>query len=302
MIEPVQVLWSPAGITMPSLGARALVDVTDGDTPNIRMPIRMLSVDTPEVTADTPAGAARVDAKFAELAGWIEEGRAPISTGLAAHLLPKLTTGKAGTLQFEQGTQASAFAKQNIDARLARPGKPPRTLFIRVADAPFDDNGRLLAYIAPNYTAAERETLSRAERATFNLDLLTAGWAAPFVIFPSVPGELDLPLLVDATARARTDARGIWADPATLLAYEYRAMEKLHSITKKIVDGEDVRGADRVAWRERYCADLRSRQLHGPEDYVGVPPEYRLWIWPADVADAVSRLNLVPAPALVGAG
>ena len=35
MIEPVQVLWSPAGITMPSLGARALVDVTDGDTPNI---------------------------------------------------------------------------------------------------------------------------------------------------------------------------------------------------------------------------------------------------------------------------
>ncbi|MGH3716977.1 MAG: hypothetical protein ACRDT4_26485 [Micromonosporaceae bacterium] len=53
MIDPVQIFWSPAGATVPSLGARALVDVTDGDTPNLRMPVRMLSVDTPEVTADT---------------------------------------------------------------------------------------------------------------------------------------------------------------------------------------------------------------------------------------------------------
>lgn len=53
---------------------------------------------------------------------------------------------------------------------------------------------------------------------------------------------------------------------------------------------------DRHSGRERYCADLRSRTLHGPEGYSDVPPEYRLWIWVADVADAVSRLNLVPAP------
>jgi hypothetical protein len=170
-----------------------------------------------------------------------------------------------------------------------------------VTDTPFDDNGRLLAYIAPNFSATERETLSRAERATFNLDLLAAGRAAPFVIYPSIPGELDLPLLVDAAARARADGKGIWANPATLPAYEYRAMEKLYSITKKIVEGERVRAAERFGWRERYCADMRNRQLHGPEDYVDVPPEYRLWIWPADVAAAVDRLNLVPAPALVGA-
>jgi hypothetical protein len=31
---------------------------------------------------------------------------------------------------------------------------------------------------------------------------------------------------------------------------------------------------------------------------MNVPPEYRLWIWSDDVAAAVSRLNLVPAPAL----
>jgi endonuclease YncB( thermonuclease family) len=301
MIEPVQMLWSPAGTSMPSLGDRALVDVTDGDTPNIRMPIRMLSVDTPEVTARTAAGAAAVDEKLAQLAEWIGEGKAPISAGLAAHLRPKLATGKAGTLQFTQGTDASAFAKRNIETRLTRPGGSLRNLFIRVTETPFDANGRLLAYIAPNYSVKERETLSRAERATFNLDLLAAGWAAPFVIFPSIPGELDLPLLVDAAARARAAGAGIWSDPLTLPAYEYRAMEKLYSITKKIVAGEVVRGADRFAWRERYCADMRNRRLHGPEDYVDVPPEYRLWIWPADVAAAVDRLNLVPAPALVGA-
>jgi len=45
----------------------------------------------------------------------------------------------------------------------------------------------------------------------------------------------------------------------------------------------------------------RVRHLHGPEGYSEVPPEYRLWIWAADVPDAMGRLNLVPAPALVTA-
>ena len=299
MSDVVQVLWTPAGASMPTLGAKALVDVTDGDTPNIRMPIRMLSVDTPEVTARTAARARVVDGEFAQLAEWIGQGKAPISQRLAEQLLPKLATGQAGTLQFEQGQAASAFAKENIDTRLTRPDGSRRNLFIRMADDPFDDNARLLAYIAPNYSAGERETLSRAERATFNLDLVTNGWAAPFVIFPSIPGEGDLPLLVDAAATARAAGKGIWAAPATLLAYEYRAMEKLHAITEKIVSGQKVRGAAAFAWRERYCADMRNRQLHGPEDYTVVPPEYRLWVGPTDVATAMSQLNLVPAPALV---
>jgi hypothetical protein len=47
---------------------------------------------------------------------------------------------------------------------------------------------------------------------------------------------------------------------------------------------------------------MRTRRLHGPEDYTGVPSAYRLWIWPGDVSEAVARLNLVPSPRLVGAG
>jgi endonuclease YncB( thermonuclease family) len=297
MIDPVQVLWSPAGATIPSLGDLALVDVHDGDTPNIRMPVRMLSIDTPEITADSAGGAVAVDRKFADLAQWITDGRAPITPALAERLLPKLEKG--GSRQFEQGTKAAAFAKQNTADRLTREDGSTRKLFVRTADAPFDTHHRLLAYVAPTYTAKERKTLTRAQRSTFNLDMVVAGWAATFVIYPSIPGELDLPMLLDAAATARTTGRGIWADPLTLPGYEYRALGKLHGVTAKIVAGEDVPAAKRFAWRERYCADMRDRVLHGPEDYSDIPPEYRLWFWAADVGEAVSRLNLTPARALV---
>jgi endonuclease YncB( thermonuclease family) len=299
MIDPIQVLWSPAGMSMPSLGSQALVDVHDGDTPNIRMPVRMLSIDTPEVTAGSAAAAARIDQRFADLAQWINDGKAPISPGFAEYVLPKLGTGKAGTLQFEQGTAAAAFATSNVEQRLRRPDGSRRRVFVRTADSPFDTHGRLLAYLAPDYSPKERVTMTRAERSTFNLDMITSGWGATFVIYPSIPGELDLPLLIDAAATARAAQAGAWADDLGMPGYEYRSLERLHDITAKIVAGTDVPAADRWSWRERYCADMRDRVLHGPEDYPAVPPEYRLWFWAADVAEAVSRLNLTPAPALV---
>ncbi len=299
MIDAIQVLWSPAGVTMPSLGAKALVDVHDGDTPNIRMPIRMLSIDTPEVTARSEAGAARVDQHFTDLAQWIRDGTAPVSPAFGEYILPKLATGTAGTLQFQLGTAAAAFATSNVAARLTRPDGSQRNLFVRTADSPFDTHGRLLAYTAPDYSAKERRTLTRTERATFNLDMVTSGWAATFVIYPSIPGELDLPLLLDAAATARSAGAGAWADERAMPGYEYRSIDRLHAVTAKIVAGQDVAAADRFGWRERYCADMRDRVLHGPEGYPAVPPEYRLWFWAADVAEAVSRLNLTPAPELV---
>jgi endonuclease YncB( thermonuclease family) len=301
VIDPVQVIWSPIGATMPSLGARPLVDVTDGDTTNLRMPVRMLSVDTPEVTAHTPARAAAVDREFVQLAEWIRAGQAPISRRLADFIVPRLATGTAGTLQFQQGRAASAFTKQNIETRLQRPDGTRRNIFIRIADTPFDDNNRLLAYLAPNYGDAERRQIPRHERTTFNLDLVTSGWGVSFVIYPAIPGALDLPLLIRAAATARTSGIGVWADPHSLLGYEYRAMERLYRLTKKLVTTGQLDPGEAYTWRERYCIDMRNRVLHGPEDYVNVEPEYRLWIRPRDLNDAVARLNLVPAPALVGA-
>jgi endonuclease YncB( thermonuclease family) len=266
------------------------------------MPVRMLSVDTPEVTARTEQRAGEVDQDFKQLAEWIRDGVAPVEEPLGRFLLPKLETGRAGRLQFRQGGDASTFEKQNIEQRLRRPDGTRRSIFIRVADSRFDNNNRLLAYLAPNYSERERQRMPRHERTTFNLDLVASGWAAPFVIYPDIPGAFDLPLLIRAAVTARAAGEGIWADPDTLLPYEYRAMEKLHAVTRKIVHKQPLEPGERLSWRERYCVDMRDRTLYGPEEYFQVDPEYRLWIWPDDVNEAIGRLNLAPAASLVGVG
>lgn len=297
--DPIQVLWTPAGERIPDIGARALVDVSDGDTPNIRMPIRMLSVDTPEVTARSDNGAANVDAKLTQLAVWIVEGKAPVSEGFAEHILPKLQTGNAGTLQYQQGRSASAWFKQRTDQRLTKPNGRRRNLFVSTSEAPFDNYHRILAYVAPSYSSGELAQMNRKERATFNLDLVESGWAAPFIIFPNIPGELDLPLFLSSATGAIEQQKGQYAQALSLPAYEYRMMEKLYSITKKLVEGSKLSTSEKLKWRSRYAADMRSRVLHGPESYMSVPPQYRIWIWPEDVQTAIAKLNLRPAPDLV---
>ncbi len=299
MADPISILWTPAGFNLPSLGARALVDVSDGDTPNIRMPVRMLSIDTPEVTAKSATGAANVDAKFNELKGWIEDGTAPVTAGFRNYILPKLD-GQAGTRQFIQGEAASAFFKAKVDERLKKPNSNRRrNLFVRTADEQFDSYGRLLAYVSPSYSAKELKTMTRKERATFNLDLVESGHAAPFILYPSIPGELDLPLFLDAAVTAMDQNLGQYADPLYLPGYEYRMLEKLYGISKKIADGKDLSFKDKIGWRSRYAIDMRDRLIYGPEDYMDVPQPYRIWLWPDDVQEAMGTLNLTPSPALL---
>lgn len=298
MIDPIQILWTPAGERIPNLGSRALVDVSDGDTPNIRMPIRMLSIDTPEVTARSENGAMNVDAKFSELAEWIKAGKAPVSDGFAEYILPKIETGTAGTLQYQQGKSASAWYKAQSEKRLKKPNGRKRDLFISTADAPFDNYHRVLAYVAPSYSSKELKTMSRRERATFNLDLVESGWAAPFIIFPNIPGELDLPMFLDAATKPQIEKDGQYSDELSLPGFEYRMIEKLYGITKKLVAGESLSYPDQLKWRTRYAADVRTRVLYGPEDYMAVPMQYLIWIWPQDVQKAISMLNLVPSAEL----
>jgi endonuclease YncB( thermonuclease family) len=285
--------WKPKGQTLGLADAFKLVDIHDGDTPSIRMPIRMLSVDTPEVTARSATGAKNWDGRLSQLAVWIEAGRAPIDPELAAVLLPKIAHGRAGSLQFKQGSQASDFAKENVVRRLAKPGGKVRNLFVRTADQPFDDNGRLLAYLAPDYTEQERAAMSLQERATFNLDLLAAGWAAPFMIFPSLPKREDLELFVENTRDAVTAQRGAWAEPNYLPGYEYRMLEKVFHVTRRMVEGEKLTPKERKSWRSRWCIDMKRRRLFGPESYSGIPHEYRLWVWPQGVERAREDFGLV---------
>ena len=77
--------------------------------------------------------------------------------------------------------------------------------------------------------------------------------------------------------------------------YEYRMCEKLYDITKKLVNGDTLYYSRQIAWRSRYCADMRDRKLYGPEEYMMIPEPYRLWIWSNDVQKSITMLNLVPA-------
>ena len=296
MLEKTQILWRPAGVNLPSLGSKSLIDVSDGDTPNIRMPIRMLFIDTPEITARSDARAATIDSNFTTLAEWVRAGIVPISKRFADYILPKLASGNAGTLQFTQGKQASKFHKDIIEERLSKPNSDnKRSLFVRVAEPPFDGYGRLLAYVSPSYTRTERQNMPRHERATFNLNLVESGWAAPFILFPNIPGELDLPLFLEAAVQAKEQKKGQYQDALSLPGYEYRMCEKLYTLTKKIVEGESVSPRQRLSWRSRYCADMRSREIFDPESYFEIPEPYRLWIWPDDIQRAVGMLNLIPS-------
>ena len=298
----LRIFWTPQGVTLDSVGTKRLVDISDGDTPNIRMNIRMLSIDTPE---KAPTGSIRnreaLQTLFGEVAGWIADGRSPVPDSLASHLAPRLARTDAVEAHLAQGAQATLAHEALVTERLRRPSGRMRTLFVRVGEQPFDSYGRLLAYVAPNYSPEERASLSRHDRATFNLLMVERGWAAPFVLFPSIPGEADLPMLRDAARTAIEHRRGAWADPLMLTGYEFRMAERLAALWQKVREGRTLETGDRTGWATRYCADMSTAVLHAPSAYDAVAPHDRLFIWPQDVRRAVADLNLVPGPSLGGA-
>jgi endonuclease YncB( thermonuclease family) len=291
----VKLFWDPQGMTLDSLGSKKYLRATDGDTPYVSVSIRMLSIDAPETHYPGQSKPSKSDADLAQLAQWMTEGHAPIDDDLAAYLHPRLATGQAGSLQEHQGEQAAAAFKQMIERMLERPSGSQRSLFIRTADQPFDSYGRILAYIAPSYSREERETLSPWEQATFNLLMIRAGWAAPFIIYPSLPKYSDLVMFHSSAKEAYLAGRGIWADPLTLAGYEFRMAVKLFKVTQRLLAGESLSSYERKSWVSRYCIDLTTQEIFLPEHYFRVAPYNRLFIWPDDVSEAVGKLNLLPA-------
>ncbi len=290
----VKLYWDPEGQQLNSLGSNAFVRITDGDTPYVSTAIRLLSIDTPEVHYPGTSDPAKHDAKFQELATWIQTGKALIGAGLAAYLLPKLATGRVGTLQKQQGVAATRALQQLIETKLTKPNGSKREVFLSASNQPFDQYGRLLAYAAPQYSEAERTALSEKERATFNLMMIDSGWAASFPIHPSLPKYRDLVLLQSCAQDALEKKRGIWADAETLTGYEFRMCYKLWDITGQLLKGIKLSGAQRSSWVERYCVDMTTREIFEPQDYYRVAPYNRVFVWPADVSSAVAQLNLTP--------
>lgn len=290
----VKIFWDPKGFALDTLGTSKYWKLTDGDTPYVITPIRMLSIDTPEVHYPGNQKPSRFDAKLAQLADWIKAGKAPVNDGLAKHLHPKLATGKAGTLQEKQGEAATEELKKLIKIKLAKPKGKRRNVFLRAADEHFDQYGRLLAYMAPSYSAKDREEIPYKNRATFNLLMVESGWAASFPIYPSLPKHLDLLMLQQAAKDAYENKKGAWAEEHAIPGYEYRMCVRLYGVTKKLVDGKKVPSHEKYGYVHRFCVDMTTREIFYPANYYKVEPYNRIFIWPEDVTEAVGKLNLVP--------
>ncbi len=290
----VKVFWDPMGFELDSLGKKQYLRAADGDTPFVSMSIRMLSIDTPETHYPDHRGPSAQDEHLTQLADWIQEKKAPITDGLAEYLYPKLATGKAGTLQEQQGHHAADTFKELLKEKLTMSDGTKRNVFLRTADQQFDGYGRLLAYAAPYYSREELSLMSRKERATFNLLMVASGWAASFPIYPSIPRHSDLTLLHEVAKDAYDHKKGAWADSMMLTGYEYRMCVKLYAITKNVVSGRHLSSKEKDGWISRFCMDMTTREIFYPQDYYRVEPYNRIFIWPDDVSKAVGGMNLSP--------
>lgn len=297
-MSEVKIFWDPKGFELDTLGTKKYIRATDGDTPYISVPIRMLSIDTPEVHYPGRRKPSKSDERLAQLAEWIDAGYAPVSDGLGGHLYPRLATGGAGTLHEEQGKAATTAFKDLIAERLTKPSGTKRRVHIRAADQNFDMYGRLLAYMAPYYSKKERETLSREDKASFNFLMVKSGWAAPFIIFPSIPAYPDLVDFQEAAKAAYEGGIGAWADPLALTGYEFRMCVRLFEITKKLVGGKKLTDSAKYGYASRFCADMTTKEIFYPGEYYRVLPCNRIFVWADDVGDAVAKLNLLPAGAV----
>jgi len=292
-MDTINIFWDPSGSTLDKTSRKTYSGPpADGDTPYLRMPIRMLSVDTPETSYPTIGKPSNSDARLLQLANWLKNGDIRIDPGLKDHLVPRLETGQAGSLQQQQGEAAKAALKQLLDDRLTRPSGSKRSLYVRTSNTPIDSYGRMLAYIAPSYSSTELPQKSIEERYTFNLGMVANGWAAPLIIYPSIPKHSDLKLMQEKSKEAVDLKKGAWANDLMLTAYEWRMCIKLYKQAKKLMDGT-IKSISSSYWISRYVLDMTTRKIYYPQKYYLVKPYNRLFVWKDDVQDAVAQLNLM---------
>ncbi len=256
------------------------ISATDGDTPKVALPIRMLGMDAPEYHYQ---GADQENpGKFdAAMRGFLVGAGSQLDAGLRAYLEPRLR-GKPCTRQIRAGEKAlrhfEALKRQRLDPgqRHNEKRKTERRLYIMVAQEVFDKHGRMLAYINASYNQAERKAIPPAERPTFNLQMMQEGHAVSLLIYPNIPKASDLELVQKAVSEARTAPKGFWraGQDRVLLPYEFRW----------IVD--TIRGER--SGPDRYCGNILTGKLYQPQDYYKVMPENRLFFRSEHLKEALA--------------
>ena len=261
---------------------RSLLRISDGDTPVIDQPIRMVSCDTPEKAgyAGRPeVSQPKLDKCKQRLTdGFYDE----IPTELRNYLSRRITAS-AATNHINAGNAATMKFDDILEKRLTKSNGLKRKTAIIPTGEIIDTYGRLLAYIAPYFSGTTNDPLppqNDPERRTFNLEMIEEGWAAFFLIYPSLPKNIDLNKAIASAEIAWKGKKGMWHEfgAKVLLGYEYRMCIKLGT-AKSAQEG--IKSAF-----QRICLDLRNLEIAGKFGFHRIPPCYRLWIWENDFQKA----------------
>ena len=267
---------------------KKLIHTSDGDTPIIEQPIRMVSCDTPEKAPY--AGKPEVSQpKLDRCKQRLENGfYDTLPQELRDYLIKKITNDAADK-HISAGMDATAIFESLLEQRLTKPSGSKRKTAVIPTGEIIDIYGRLLAYIAPWFGGGQNDPLppiGDPRRRTFNLDMIENGWAAFFPIYPSLPKNIDLNLAINAAESAWNNKEGIWNKygDKVLLGYEYRMCIKLASADTSENGIKDA--------FQRICVDLQTLDIVGKYGFHDIPPCYRLWIWDKDIKQAKIDLQL----------
>lgn len=246
------------------LSPSSLLSISDGDTPEVKMGVRMLGIDTPELHFPGTGSPDRQDPVLVKLPSMTTFQNLPKE--LRDYLEPRLEG--AGTRQKKWSLLAKAELEKIVEEGLRVEGKKQRRkLFLACGEEVIDCYGRILAYAGPYMTKEERVKLGQPE--TFNLRMLKAGLAVSNIHGTNLPKDEDIKLVIEAVKNAKKKKLGFWKEGDKVLhGYEFRALVRM--------------AMGQAGFRYR-VADLRP-QLEGQpmkylraEEYISIPEEYRVF-------------------------
>jgi endonuclease YncB( thermonuclease family) len=270
--------------------------VSDGDTPVVEHPIRMVSCDTPEKAGY--AGKPETSQPKLEVCRQrlVEDHYYDkhLPRGLRDYLMAKITSD-AAQRHTDAGYDATREFERVLEERLTTPNGKKRMIAVIPTGEIIDSYGRMLAYISPWLTGDLLPPKGDPRRKTFNLEMIENGWAASFPIYPSLPNNDDMNRLIAGAEDAWNRKRGMWTKYGKdlLLAYEYRMCIKLAAADNPDLSPEENSTSRVKAAFQRHCVDLTNLKLVGKYDFYKVSPPHRLWIWEKDLEKSKGDLRLM---------
>lgn len=274
--------------------------VHDGDTLNVmlngNLGVRLLGIDTPEVSFTFPSGESSFNFVDMEDNRWNEflttafdpkwgQFDSEMTEGLRSWFAPKLL-GTPGTTHAEHADKATQRLRELIEADMKIMGQDVNSFgyYLGFGFEIMDVYGRLLCTI-------NRDQPSRTDPTprppTYNLRLLERGLAFPYFIWPNVspwdrPASIQDAVIPPGEARKMAESNRELKTARELVSEARRKhLGVFDAMNPCMLEPFELRMLTRRGIPSRYLIDLNSdsnRLIH-PNNYHSVPnSEDRLWI------------------------